>query len=77
MAAIRLAVGQRMGWGVHFHHTARCRPDFDARRQQLVLCYLTIDARISYIQAMLQPGGGFYPVVSLNQGGQSVFLSAM
>ncbi|XP_070191470.1 uncharacterized protein [Littorina saxatilis] len=69
---VKLKVGQRMGWGVHFHKTARSQPNFDPRAQQLVLCYLTMDAKISHIQVMLQPVGGFFPVVMLNQGATKV-----
>ena len=66
-ADMKLKPGQRMGWGVHFDKAARSRPDFDPRAEQLVLCYVTINTNIAHLQVMLQPAGGFFPVVLLNQ----------
>ena len=64
---MKLKPGQRMGWGVHFHKAARSQANFDPRAEQLVLCYVTINNNIAHLQFMLQPAGGFFPVVLLNQ----------
>ncbi|XP_076467081.1 uncharacterized protein LOC143298198 [Babylonia areolata] len=64
---IKVKVGQRMGWGVHFHKEARSQAKFDPRAQQLVMCYLTLDTQIAHMQVMLQPSGGFFPLVILRE----------
>ena len=60
-------VGQRIGWGIHYD-PQQCRHDsrhFDAHAQQLVLCYVTVDVTIVYVAMLLQPEGGWFPLVCL------------
>ncbi|XP_071113924.1 uncharacterized protein [Haliotis cracherodii] len=61
----KVMVGQHIGWGVHYNPLTRDLPGFDCRAEQLVLCYVSMDTRIGHYQMMLQPAGGFYPVVVL------------
>ena len=62
--------GQRMGWGIQYDPAVRDTPDFDDRAEQLVLCYVTIDVTIVYAKMMVQPAGGWYPVVMLHPYGK-------
>lgn len=65
----KVMVGQHIGWGVHYNPLTRDLPGFDCRAEQLVLCYVSMDTRIGHYQMMLQPAGGFYPVVVLYREG--------
>ena len=62
-------VGQKMGWGIHYDPRQRDQPGFDDKAEQLVLCYVSVDLQIVFARMLLQPAGGWYPTVYLNNGG--------
>ena len=62
-------VGHKIGWGIHYNPEERNRPDFNPKGEQLVYCYITANMEIIAGQMMMQPEGGFYPVVLLRDGG--------
>ena len=70
LPVLTMKKGQRMGWGIQYNPTYRHNPDFDDKQQQLVLCYVTIDVTIVYAKMMLQPAGGWYPVIMLHPYGE-------
>ena len=45
-------------------------PDFNPKAEQLVYCYVTSNLEIISGKMMMQPEGGFYPVVLLKDGGK-------
>lgn len=63
----QLRPGQRMGWGVHYSPQARQSSSFNDKDRQLVLCYVSLDRVIVYAHVMMQPEGGWYPVVSFQK----------
>ena len=66
---LRASVGQRIGFGIHYNPEDYASPNFDDRKQQLVLCFVTLDMKIVYFSMMMQPPGGFYPLIILTRGG--------
>ena len=66
---LKMKLGQRMGWGIHYSPETRDRSDFSDKDTQLVLCYVTVDVTIVYTKMMLQPAGGWYPVAILHPYG--------
>ncbi len=69
---VKVACGQRMGWGVHYDPSYRDLSDFDDKDEQLVLCYVTLDVTIIFAKLMLQPPGGWFPVVALHPYGKEI-----
>ncbi|KAL4232460.1 hypothetical protein ACF0H5_007153 [Mactra antiquata] len=67
-------VGQRIGFGIHYNPDVVSRPDFDDKQQQLVLCFVTMDMQIVFFRMMIQPSGGFYPLLVLTRGASMVRL---
>lgn len=67
-------VGHKIGWGVHYSPEMRNRPDFNPKGEQLVYCYITANMEIIAGQMMMQPEGGFYPVVLLRDGASKVTI---
>ncbi|XP_064628155.1 uncharacterized protein LOC135487894 isoform X2 [Lineus longissimus] len=64
--ALKMKIGQRMGWGILYDPDRRDEPDFSDKDSQLVLCYVSIDSVIVFHKMMLQPPGGWYPLVLLH-----------
>ncbi|XP_013380369.1 uncharacterized protein LOC106151578 [Lingula anatina] len=63
---LKLEVGQRIGWGVHYGPESQEKNvTFDETALQPVLCYVTLDTTVIYCKIMLQPPGGFFPLVTL------------
>jgi hypothetical protein len=50
-----LKQGDKIGWGILF-------PQED-EKEQLIICYLTVNRNVGYVQVLNQPIGGLYPVV--------------
>ena len=71
---VRCEEGWRVGFGIHYNPAESCKPDFDDKKQQLVLCFVTLDMQIVFFRMMIQPSGGFYPLVILTRGGSSDFI---
>ncbi|KAK3097806.1 hypothetical protein FSP39_013389 [Pinctada imbricata] len=67
-------VNQRIGMGIHYNPKERENPNFNERESQLVLCFVTLDTTIVYATMMIQPEGGFYPLVLLNKNSRKVSL---
>lgn len=74
VAANSVKTGDHIGWGVHHSPDRRDRPDFDPRAEQIVLCYVVKNKVMQCFQMMLQPTGGFYPMVLLSQNGTAQFM---
>ena len=57
--------GDKVGWGVLY-------PDnrFHDDKEQMVICYLTINRAVALVRVLFQPPGGFYPVIILHTGGK-------
>ncbi|WAR08984.1 hypothetical protein MAR_018942 [Mya arenaria] len=64
--------GQRIGFGIHYNPDEINKSDFDDKKQQLVLCFVTMDMQIIFFRMMLQPSGGFYPLIVLTRGASKV-----
>ena len=62
-------LGHRIGWGIYYNPDTRNLPNFNAQAEQLVYCYVTSNLEIISGKMMIQPEGGFYPVVLLKDGG--------
>jgi len=58
-----------MGWGIHYDPKKSTHANFDHQMEQLVLCYVSIDAKIVYAKMMIQPPGGWYPICVLHPYG--------
>ncbi|KAH3739061.1 uncharacterized protein LOC127851769 [Dreissena polymorpha] len=71
---LKSEVGQRIGFGIHYGPEERSKPDFDDKKLQLVLCFVTVDMQIVFFRMMLQPPGGFFPLVILSRGASKVEL---
>lgn len=69
LAAKYLKQGDKIGWGVLF-------PQEDEglvgnTREQLIICYLTVNRTVGYVRVLYQPVGGLYPVVIAPPNGSS------
>ncbi len=60
----------RIGWGIIYSENEKLADD----QEQLVICYLTINRRVSYLRVLFQPPGGFYPVVIAPPNGKVLLL---
>ncbi|XP_062616121.1 uncharacterized protein LOC134277830 [Saccostrea cucullata] len=69
---VKLSEGQRVGIGVHYPRDVREKQDHDDKTQQLVLVFVTLDTKIGYAKVVVQPEGGFFPMVVLNKNGSKV-----
>ncbi|XP_005088904.1 uncharacterized protein LOC101862618 [Aplysia californica] len=67
-------LGQRIGWGIHYNPETRNLPDFNPKAEQLVYCYVTANLDIISGKMMMQPEGGFYPLVLLKEGASKVTI---
>ncbi|CAF3406424.1 unnamed protein product [Rotaria sp. Silwood1] len=60
-AARYLKQGDKIGWGILFPQ------DEDSfignNKEQLIICYLTVNRTVGYVRVLYQPIGGFYPVI--------------
>lgn len=59
--------GTVIGIGVHYSPSDRERPEFDYQAQQLVMIFLTLDKELALTRLMIQPEGGFFPLVVLRR----------
>lgn len=66
--------GQRIGFGIHYNPDELSKPDFDDKKQQLVLCFVTMDMQIVFFRMMMQPPGGFYPLIVMTRAASKVSL---
>ncbi|XP_069131228.1 uncharacterized protein [Argopecten irradians] len=57
--------GTVVGIGVYYNPDESNKPDFDHKSQQLVMVFLTFDKEVSLARHMIQPEGGFFPLVVL------------
>ena len=61
LAAKFLKQGDKIGWGILFP------PEEDSlvgkNKEQLIICYLTVNRTVGYVRVLYQPVGGLYPVV--------------
>lgn len=71
---IKISVGQRMGIGIHYPKEVRENPSQSDKSQQLVLVFVTIDTKIVHARIIMQPEGGFFPLVILTKNGYKVTL---
>ena len=67
--------GERIGFGIHYNPDVMDKPEFNDKEQQLVLCFVTVDMEIIFFKIMIQPAGGFYPLVILCKNGKSFTLT--
>ncbi|CAL1544708.1 unnamed protein product [Lymnaea stagnalis] len=67
-------LGHRIGWGVHYNPETRSLKNFNPKAEQLVYCYVTADTEVISGKMMMQPEGGFYPVVLLKEGASKVTI---
>ena len=70
LLAIKTKPGERIGFGIHFNPDVVNKPEFSDKDQQLVLCFVTLDVEIIFFKIMIQPPGGFYPLVILCRNGK-------
>ena len=70
LAAKYLKQGDKIGWGVLFPQ------DEDGligkNKEQLIICYLTVNRTVGYVRVLYQPVGGLYPVVIAPPNGMSI-----
>ncbi|XP_045196072.2 uncharacterized protein LOC123551303 [Mercenaria mercenaria] len=71
---LQVHVGQRIGFGIHYSPEEVSKPDFDDKKQQLVLCFVTMDMQIVFFRMMMQPPGGFYPLIVMTRAASKVSL---
>lgn len=57
-AAKYLKKGDKIGWGIIFPEDST-----DDAKEQLIICFLTVNRTVGYVRVLYQPIGGFYPVV--------------
>jgi hypothetical protein len=57
----------RVGMGVHYRPDSRGNTSFNDKEAQLVLCFVTKNTVTIYAKMIIQPEGGFYPLVLLDQ----------
>ena len=57
----------RVGMGVHYRPDSRGNTSFNDKEAQLVLCFVTKNTVPIYTKMIIQPEGGFYPLVLLDQ----------
>ncbi|XP_071135084.1 uncharacterized protein [Mytilus edulis] len=62
----------RVGMGVHYHPDSRDNPGYNDKESQLVLCFVTKNTVTIYAKMIIQPEGGFYPLVLLDQNCRKV-----
>lgn len=72
LAAKFLKQGDKIGWGILFPS----EEDAIAGRnkEQLIICYLTVNRTVGYVRVLYQPVGGLYPVVIAPPNGSSLSL---
>lgn len=70
--AIITKPGEHIGFGIHYNPDVVSKPEFCDRDQQLVLCFVTLDMQIIFFKIMIQPPGGFYPLVVLCKNASKV-----
>nr|XP_054759000.1 uncharacterized protein LOC129265046 isoform X1 [Lytechinus pictus] len=63
--------GDRIGWGVMYPSSKNIPSDLT---RQIVIVYCCINGQIMYHKPMEQPGGGFYPVITLYRYGEEASL---
>lgn len=59
-----------MGIGIHYPKEVRENPSQSDKSQQLVLVFVTIDTKIVHACIIMQPEGGFFPLVILTKNGE-------
>ncbi|OWF45917.1 uncharacterized protein LOC110456445 [Mizuhopecten yessoensis] len=62
---LKVKSGSVVGIGVYYNPEEQKKPDFDCRSQQLVMVFLTFDKEVALAKHMIQPEGGFFPLVVL------------
>ncbi|CAF4058119.1 unnamed protein product [Rotaria sordida] len=60
-AARYLKQGDKIGWGILFPQEEDSL--IENNKEQLIICYLTVNRTVGYVRVLYQPIGGFYPVV--------------
>lgn len=73
-AAKYLKQGDKIGWGILF-------PEGDdavigEKKEQLIICYLTVNRTVGYVRVLFQPVGGLYPVVIAPPNGKELLSLA-
>ncbi|XP_060081327.1 uncharacterized protein LOC132560673 [Ylistrum balloti] len=61
----QVSPGTAVGIGVYYNPDDQRKPDFDCKSQQLVMVFLTFDKKPALARHMIQPEGGFFPLVVL------------
>jgi hypothetical protein len=56
-----LKQGDKIGWGILFPQDEESF--VGKNREQLIICYLTVNRTVGYVRVLYQPVGGLYPVV--------------
>ena len=56
MAAVKK--NDRLGWGIYNAGKLETKD-----KEQLMICFLTINRQVVYIRVLFQPPGGFFPVI--------------
>lgn len=69
LAAKYLKQGDKIGWGVLFPQEEESV--VGKNREQLIICYLTVNRTVGYVRVLYQPVGGLYPVVIAPPNGLS------
>ncbi|CAF3928592.1 unnamed protein product [Rotaria magnacalcarata] len=60
-AARYLKQGDKIGWGIIFPQEEDSL--IGENKEQLIICYLSVNRAVGYVRVLYQPVGGFYPVV--------------
>ena len=65
-----MSAGEKMSWGIWYDPDTRDKEGFNDKREQLVLCYVTMNEAMVYTHMVLQPTGGWFPLVALHPYGK-------
>lgn len=70
LAAKFLKQGDKIGWGILFPSEEEAT--VGRNKEQLIICYLTVNRTVGYVRVLYQPVGGLYPVVIAPPNGMNL-----
>ena len=68
---LKIKAEERMGLGIHYNPERRHKAEFSDKDSQLVLSYVTIEGKLVYTKLVVQPAGGWYPIIALHPYGKN------
>ena len=68
---LKIKAEERMGLGFHYNPEMRHKAEFSDKESQVVLIYVTVEDKLVYTKLVMQPAGGWYPIIALHPYGKT------